>query len=316
MILCAAAALMLTAFPAYAASRKKISSVRVEVKSNIQPETRFGDEEIEIEVPDRKYSYDDYEIENAGGEWMADDIPEITIYLRAEPGYYFSLTRASSVKLEGATYVKATKRDSSETLVLRVKLPSLQEQVGDMTEVTLSENGYAWWNEVRGAGSYELRMYRNGSGVGATYLTTEDQQYNFRSIMNRPGSYQVKVRPCNKIKPDNKGEWAESNMITIDQEMVNAIRNGETSMIPLRGEWKLENDRWQYIHEDGSCTKNNWEQIKGEWYFFDDQGYMKTGWIEWKGKEYYCKEETGEMLKNTTTPDGFLLGYDGTKKTD
>ena len=42
---------------------------------------------------------------------------------------------------------------------------------------------------------------------------------------------------------------------------------------------------------------------------------MKTGWIDWEGKRYYC-DDSGAMLKDTTTPDGTILGYDGSVKTD
>ena len=41
---------------------------------------------------------------------------------------------------------------------------------------------------------------------------------------------------------------------------------------------------------------------------------MKTGWIDWEGKRYYCDENSGAMLTNTTTPDGYILGSDGTLK--
>ena len=60
-------------------------------------------------------------------------------------------------------------------------------------------------------------------------------------------------------------------------------------------QWFLEsNGRWWYRHADGSCIKNDWEQIEGKWYHFDKDGWMQTGWIEDKGKWYYLKE-SGEM---------------------
>ena len=152
----------LVAMPVFGASRKRISSVNIEVEAEIQPETRIGEETIDVSVKGGKYYYDYYDVENDGFEWEENDIPKISIYLRAEAGYYFSLTKASSVKLSGATYVKATKEDSSETLKLTVKLPSLAETVGDQSDVMLTNNGYAIWKEVRGAGSYEVRLYRNG----------------------------------------------------------------------------------------------------------------------------------------------------------
>lgn len=43
--------------------------------------------------------------------------------------------------------------------------------------------------------------------------------------------------------------------------------------------------RWWYRHADGSYTVNNWELIDGKWYFFDGDGWMKTGWIQWSGPE-------------------------------
>lgn len=310
LILVAAMAFGMTTITSMAATRKKISSVNVKVTADILPETRFGEETIEVETKGGKYSFDYYEIENFGFEWTEEDIPQIIIYLKADEGYYFSMTTASSVKLSGATYVKASKQDSSETLKLTVKLPSLAESVADQTEVTLTNGGYAYWEDVRGAGSYEVRLYRNGDGMGASILTTNEPYYDFTSMMGRTGTYQVKVRPVNKINQENKGEWAESEGVTLDSDMARAIRNGTAPKMPVRGEWKFTNEKWWYEHSDKSYTRNNWEEIKGEWYFFDQEGYMKTGWVEWNGEWYYCGE-SGAMLKKTTTPDGIILDSTG-----
>jgi len=305
----------LVTLPAYAASRKKINSINISVTANIQPETKYGDEEVEVDVKSGKCSFDFYEIENVGFEWVEDDVPELTLYFAADEGYYFALAKASSIKLSGATYVSASKQDSSETLVLKVKLNSLAETVADETEIVLHSSGYAVWDEVRGAGSYELRLYRNGTGIGASLLSTTDTHYDFRSMMSRPGSYSVKVRPVNKLVSENKGEWVESAVLTLDQAMVNAIKNGDAGGIPVRitGDWIKDDTGWWYRHSNESYTRNNWEEIDGKWYFFGEDGYMQTGWIEWDGKLYYCSENNGAMLKSTTTPDGYLVGPDGTR---
>ncbi len=317
LLLAAAMVLGMATITSLAASRKKINTVTVKVTSDIQPETRYGEELIDIETRGgNKYRFDYYEIENIGFEWVEDDVPQITIYLAAEEGYYFSLTKASAVKLSGATYVKASKQDSSETLKLTVKLPSLQETVAEQTEVTLTEGAYAFWEEVRGAGSYEVRLYRNGEGVGASILTTTEPHYDFSSMMGRPGYYHVKVRPVNKINTDNKSDWRESEGINLTDEMSDAIRNGTAPKMPIQGEWRYTNNKWWYEHADGTYTRENWEEIKDKWYFFDEEGYMKTGWIEWKGEWYYCDDNTGEMLKSTVTPDGYILDRDGTLKSD
>lgn len=132
MITIAALMAGLMAMPVMAASRKKIKTVSLKVEASITPETRIGSEDIDVEVKDRaKYSYDTYEVNNGGFEWEATDVPELTIYLRAEDSYYFAVTKLSDVKVDGATLVKASKQDSSETLKVVVKLPSLSEYVAD-----------------------------------------------------------------------------------------------------------------------------------------------------------------------------------------
>lgn len=71
----------------------------------------------------------------------------------------------------------------------------------------------------------------------------------------------------------------------------------------LKGESEGNTKKWWYKHSDGSYTANDWEKIDGEWYFFDCNGWMKIGWIVWKGKDYYLYGN-GVMAHNTT-----LYGY-------
>ena len=46
------------AFPGYAASRKKITSVTLTIKADIEPNTDFGMENIEIDSSSSRYSVD------------------------------------------------------------------------------------------------------------------------------------------------------------------------------------------------------------------------------------------------------------------
>ena len=88
---------MMSAFPGYAASRKKITSVSVSIKADIEPETDFGQEIIEIESSSNRYSVDGYEILNEGFYWTEDMTPEIRITLTADDDYYFTaLTKDKS----------------------------------------------------------------------------------------------------------------------------------------------------------------------------------------------------------------------------
>lgn len=70
-----------------------------------------------------------------------------------------------------------------------------------------------------------------------------------------------------------------------------------------KGEWLQDEVGWWYKHADGSYTKCDWEQIDGKWYYFDYKGYMCTGWIQVKGKDYLLYSN-GEMAH-----DCELYGY-------
>ena len=58
--------------------------------------------------------------------------------------------------------------------------------------------------------------------------------------------------------------------------------------------WMYSNGRWWYKHANGSYTTKAWEKIDGVWYYFDDEGWMKTGWVK-DGKWYYLSE-SGSMM--------------------
>lgn len=316
------------AMPVMAASKKYVKEVSITVEAKIIPESRVGTEDIEVKTQGAGYYYDDqYEIVNEGFTWKRDCTPQLIIYLRAEENYSFNkLEKVSQVKLKGATFASADgkspiskEKEGSyyDVLKIRVNLTPLSEYVADFSEndtVTITDNGFATWNPILGAGSYEVMVYRDGNPVGVTARNTTETNFNLKNEITRAASYQVKVRPVNGENASNKGKWLQSNMVSYNADQVKAIRAGAAGGLPVSGEWKGDATGWWYQHSDGSYTKNAWEEIEGKWYMFDENGYMRTGWIDWNGKRYYCDDRTGAMLTNTTTPDGYIMDYDGTIK--
>ena len=102
--------------------------------------------------------------------------------------------------------------------------------------------------------------------------------------------------------------------------------NGSTSQ-ETKAEWKTTNGKWWYQHKDGTWTKNDFETISGQTYYFDGNGYMVTGWKKINNKLYffyasgvmaknvwqgaYYLGSDGVMLTNAFTPDGYYVGSDG-----
>ena len=114
--------------------------------------------------------------------------------------------------------------------------------------------------------------------------------------------------------------------------------------------WSKKDGHWFYQLEDGSYIVNEWKQINGAWYRFDNSGVMQTGWIKENGTWYYLNDsgamqtgwvkengiwyylnqsgametgwftvsgkwyyanELGALATNTITPDGYTVNADG-----
>lgn len=302
-----------------AESREKITKVKLHIDSSIEA----GNDSSDVTVTANSSYYDvtDVEVVNDDGEWVSGDQPKIEITLEADDDYYFASMSSSKVDLDGddADYVSSKRKDSNSTLVITVKL---EELIGDleMEEVTWENDNstIACWEETDGAKKYQVKLYRDGKSMGST-VTITDTSYNFSSSITKEGDYTFKVRAVDKN--DKKGDWAESDSMYVNEDMLDDIKAGyygtsgstTTSSSPTASAatWILDNVGWWYRFSDGSYPTNGWLQINGVWYCFDAVGYMRTGWIQAGNAWYYCDTVSGGMVTNTRTPDGYYVDANG-----
>ena len=54
--------------------------------------------------------------------------------------------------------------------------------------------------------------------------------------------------------------------------------------------WSKKDGHWLYQLEDSSHIVNEWKQINGTWYRFDNSGVMQTGWVKENGTWYYLND--------------------------
>lgn len=83
--------------------------------------------------------------------------------------------------------------------------------------------------------------------------------------------------------------------------------------VSANAEWKQNsNGKWNYITEDGSILKNTWfyDKSTNVWCHLNENGIRNIGWFQDKGKWYYLYND-GKLAINTTTPDGYKVGNDG-----
>ena len=69
--------------------------------------------------------------------------------------------------------------------------------------------------------------------------------------------------------------------------------------------WMQTNGKWWYRHQDESYTKNDFETISGQTYYFDGNGYMVTGWKQ-VGSTWYFFNSSGIMAKNKWVGDYYF----------
>ena len=79
--------------------------------------------------------------------------------------------------------------------------------------------------------------------------------------------------------------------------------------------WINNDGKWWYRHQDGTYTKNDFEVIDNQTYYFDNDGYRVTGWKQVENDKYYFNasgimatdqwintyyyvDENGKMVKN------------------
>ncbi len=110
------------------------------------------------------------------------------------------------------------------------------------------------------------------------------------------------------------------------------------------GNWTQNEKGWWFQYKDGTWPSNEWVYLPWgdgyNWYFFDTNGYMSSGWVLWNGHYYYMNGNSdgnkgamltgwqfidgkwyylesnitskyGAMYKNRRTPDGYYVGDDG-----
>lgn len=95
---------------------------------------------------------------------------------------------------------------------------------------------------------------------------------------------------------------------------------------PVTEGWQIYNGKWWYQLPDSSYPVNEWKKISGVWYYFDNSGYMATGWVEIIEKDndnkdystWYYMEKSGAMKTGWLNDNGtwYYLNDSGVMVTD
>ncbi len=276
-----------TAATAWADDTEKIDkvSLKFSYESDAEPET--GDEVGTIHVTtDSKEFYVDYaEYTNDTDIWTVGDVPEVRVELIAEDGYRFSYRSESHFSLSGcnADFKKASIQDDGSYMEVTVELKRIGGKLEGAENLEWSGRT-AVWDELEGAKSYEVKLYRDERLVDT--VETASTSYNFSGYMTEEGDYSFRVRAIANYN-DRAGEWSEySDDYYVDED--------EVSNSPGSG-WRQDTAGWWYVRSNGTYPVSCWEQINGAWYRFNSSGYMLTGW-QYIDNAWYYLNSSGAML--------------------
>lgn len=91
---------------------------------------------------------------------------------------------------------------------------------------------------------------------------------------------------------------------------------------PRKGEWrKYSNGKWAYQYPNGTWAAN-WCFLdykgRGDWYYFDEKGWMQTGWLTDNSGTYYLQPESdgqqGRMYVGEHIIDGKSYRFETRQK--
>ncbi len=289
---------------------------------NISSSIHVGDEKTDVDI---SLDYGDCEISNIDvvneplDKWVDKDKPKLEITLEADDDYYFkSGYSKKNVKLTGdSATVTSVKRKGDDELQVVITLKALK---GTSDDYDLDVNDAGWdqmdgiaeWSDSEDAKYYELRIYRDDKFL-STVRPVKDTKCDLGRYFTEQGTYTFEVRAI--YSDSRRGEWQMSDSFTVTSEKAQEIQKNlefkDAGSGPASGTWEQDETGYKYRNFDGTYVVNNWQQIGGLWYFFDENGYSKTStWISWNDNWYYM-DENGVMLTNKTTPDGYRVDGEG-----
>ena len=303
--------------------------------------------DVDAIVSDSRYEVESVSITNEPEEsWDDGDKPKVSVVLwvRDEETYRFKSGIAKTdvtIDTEDGTVKSVTRGSSGKKLTVKVELPVLAHDAGFYESALVvediyfdSETGIGSWEENEYAERYEVKLYRNDSYLAGTFKTTE-LDYDFSKYFERKGTYFFQVRGVKDKKnssTDYKGEWRDSEELTVDSEEAKNIRlyggydenhtssstSGSSNNSPssnakpaasnntASGGWFQNAYGWWWCNPDRTYPTNTWKEINGSWYYFDQSGYcLMNSWIKSQndGLWYYCGSN-GAMVTNVWVLSG------------
>ena len=103
---------------------------------------------------------------------------------------------------------------------------------------------------------------------------------------------------------------------TLNEKENSNVSNDSKAVDKIKSGWQEIEGNWYYFNSNGNM-KTGWEEINGYWYYFNNDGIMQTGWQELGGTWYYFRTD-GNMKVGWEEIDGkwYYFATDGVLETN
>ncbi len=264
--------------PSDVLAREKIDNVSLSFSLNEDDWTQLN-----VDTNTEGYDVSKVTLFPSGGE--SSPYPYAVIELNATEEYYFSSIKNKYFTLqgEGASFGEAARSNSNTTMTLSVRLRNLGEgELDDPTGLTWHENGVASWQPVNGAGDYSVRIRYNGENMSiANPPKTTLSLFNLSSKITKTGDYVFQIRANGMYRKTKNSDWVSSPVFTVDENRLAYIKEHASPDLGVLGQWfEDEGGRW-YQFVTGEIPAAGWQEIDGDWYYFNELGYIMTDqWVD------------------------------------
>ncbi len=109
----------------------------------------------------------------------------------------------------------------------------------------------------------------------------------------------------------NDGKMAENTLVLYSNNTNEHYYYVNPSGKMLPNKWVKYDEGWRYERGNGSYTIDTYIVLKGKIYYFDEDGYMITGWINHQGRWVYASSSGALVESGWEKIDGYWYYFDG-----
>ena len=204
---------------------------------------------------------------NVGGKIYVDLEDQINALIKANKASLTGAAYTVTASVQAVTMDPVHFRNGPVT-----KAPSLRYLQTTYLE-SVSRNG--WF--LKGGG-----WYYYSAGVKQTgWMIFQNKRYYLDNNGRMLSNCWVGNRYLKESGEMARNEWVDGYRYFVDADGLKAEKVSFGTK-----NWVKDKKGWRYKKADGTFFKNTWKAIGHRTYYFDKDGYVKTGWLTQNGKKY------------------------------